>query len=309
MSDNQSDDESGDAPDILDALNAVPMDQAIEALATVRETPVVAFGVCLARIGEALPALLDVLNRAATHGLRLERDRTLLFRAVHILGGARQAATCQPLLRFLRRPAEEVDAALGDTVTETLSRIVAGVFDGDAPALFAAIADRRIDESARWSLLTAAAFLTWDNRIDADAMHAFLRRFGMEKLAPPLDAAWIGWGEAVAMLGLADLAGDVERVWGDFPPGLTDLAFFKETLADAQADPADPGRFEARNAGYIEDVLQSLEWTLPFEDGDEPYHPDAVQQPYVNPLRNVGRNDLCPCGSGRKYKKCCGAAA
>jgi uncharacterized protein len=21
----------------------------------------------------------------------------------------------------------------------------------------------------------------------------------------------------------------------------------------------------------------------------------------------VGRNDLCPCGSGRKYKKCCGA--
>jgi uncharacterized protein YecA (UPF0149 family) len=22
----------------------------------------------------------------------------------------------------------------------------------------------------------------------------------------------------------------------------------------------------------------------------------------------VGRNDQCPCGSGRKYKKCCGAA-
>jgi len=23
------------------------------------------------------------------------------------------------------------------------------------------------------------------------------------------------------------------------------------------------------------------------------------------PARNVGRNDLCPCGSGKKYKKCC----
>jgi hypothetical protein len=23
----------------------------------------------------------------------------------------------------------------------------------------------------------------------------------------------------------------------------------------------------------------------------------------------VGRNEPCPCGSGRKYKKCCGAAA
>jgi uncharacterized protein YecA (UPF0149 family) len=23
----------------------------------------------------------------------------------------------------------------------------------------------------------------------------------------------------------------------------------------------------------------------------------------------VGRNDPCPCGSGKKYKKCCGVAA
>ncbi|MGQ9733412.1 MAG: SEC-C metal-binding domain-containing protein, partial [Candidatus Zipacnadales bacterium] len=23
--------------------------------------------------------------------------------------------------------------------------------------------------------------------------------------------------------------------------------------------------------------------------------------------RKVGRNDPCPCGSGKKYKKCCGA--
>ena len=24
---------------------------------------------------------------------------------------------------------------------------------------------------------------------------------------------------------------------------------------------------------------------------------------------SVGRNDLCPCGSGKKYKKCCGSPA
>jgi len=24
-------------------------------------------------------------------------------------------------------------------------------------------------------------------------------------------------------------------------------------------------------------------------------------------MPKVGRNDLCPCGSGKKYKKCCGA--
>ena len=28
--------------------------------------------------------------------------------------------------------------------------------------------------------------------------------------------------------------------------------------------------------------------------------------PAHNPMRDVGRNDPCPCGSGKKYKKCCG---
>jgi uncharacterized protein YecA (UPF0149 family) len=26
----------------------------------------------------------------------------------------------------------------------------------------------------------------------------------------------------------------------------------------------------------------------------------------VREATRVGRNDLCPCGSGKKYKKCCG---
>ncbi|MCC8102887.1 MAG: DnaJ domain-containing protein [Clostridiales bacterium] len=28
--------------------------------------------------------------------------------------------------------------------------------------------------------------------------------------------------------------------------------------------------------------------------------------PYVRPEKKIGRNDPCPCGSGRKYKQCCG---
>ena len=30
-------------------------------------------------------------------------------------------------------------------------------------------------------------------------------------------------------------------------------------------------------------------------------------QPVVNKTKKIGRNDPCPCGSGKKYKKCCGA--
>ena len=38
-------------------------------------------------------------------------------------------------------------------------------------------------------------------------------------------------------------------------------------------------------------------------EGDEPAKPAQRSEP------KVGRNDLCPCGSGKKYKKCHGAAA
>ncbi len=35
---------------------------------------------------------------------------------------------------------------------------------------------------------------------------------------------------------------------------------------------------------------------------------EAVKpKPYVREEPRVGRNDPCPCGSGRKHKKCCGA--
>ena len=39
----------------------------------------------------------------------------------------------------------------------------------------------------------------------------------------------------------------------------------------------------------------------------EPYLEAAggKQKPYRAPAAAIGRNDPCPCGSGKKYKKCC----
>jgi SWIM/SEC-C metal-binding protein len=42
-----------------------------------------------------------------------------------------------------------------------------------------------------------------------------------------------------------------------------------------------------------------------FSDVEWLLHPQAPAQAAPVP----GRNDPCPCGSGRKYKKCCGANA
>ncbi|MFV3305449.1 SEC-C metal-binding domain-containing protein [Pseudomonas sp. NY15181] len=36
-------------------------------------------------------------------------------------------------------------------------------------------------------------------------------------------------------------------------------------------------------------------------------HCNHSHEPVRNPLKDVGRNDPCPCGSGSKFKKCHGA--
>jgi preprotein translocase subunit SecA len=41
-------------------------------------------------------------------------------------------------------------------------------------------------------------------------------------------------------------------------------------------------------------------------DGDDLFGWAEPQQPYVREQPKIGRNEPCPCGSGKKYKKCCG---
>ena len=43
-----------------------------------------------------------------------------------------------------------------------------------------------------------------------------------------------------------------------------------------------------------------------YEDGPQPGDDNKAIDPIVNKGPKVGRNDPCPCGSGKKYKKCCG---
>jgi hypothetical protein len=217
------------------------------------------------------------------------------------------------LLRLLRLPSEALDELLGDVVTETLARILAGAFDGDAEALFAAICDREIDEYARDALLGAATFLTWDGRIDIGRMTDFLVRFDEERLADPQDCVWVAWQESIALLGLRQLALRAEAAWADsrISDGVLSVRDFLNELAEAERAPDDPARLKRRNLGYVEDVLQTLEmW--PLESSANENWPAATdgngwprQEPVINPLRKVGRNDPCPCGSGKKAKKCC----
>ena len=52
----------------------------------------------------------------------------------------------------------------------------------------------------------------------------------------------------------------------------------------------------------INDLRKSEEQQLVFSSGDEP----VKKRPAKRGEKKIGRNAPCPCGSGKKYKKCCG---
>jgi len=60
-----------------------------------------------------------------------------------------------------------------------------------------------------------------------------------------------------------------------------------------------PAEFEFRHEEF-----SGLAGEEPGEGGAEPAERPA--RPYVREGRKVGRNEPCPCGSGKKYKRCCG---
>jgi len=61
---------------------------------------------------------------------------------------------------------------------------------------------------------------------------------------------------------------------------------------------------EAMEAYYAEELQQEMALSHPGGDGGEETKAEPVRKGH-----KVGRNAPCPCGSGKKYKKCCGREA
>ncbi len=309
-----------ESENILDQIAAIPIDDILDGIADSEAKPIAYIGLAQIRAADAAPRFLTLLSNAADGLFLEERDETLLFYGLHILGAARDQRAFAPLMRFLRLPEEELEIFLGDARAETLPQIVAGVFDGDAESLFAAAADRTIEPVARHGLMGAIAFLTWDGRIDTAAAKRFFERFDDERLGDDEEdgdaLGWDAWENAIAILGWRDFAPRVKaafddgRIWS----GMSEFEDFQRDLENAETSPASYERFTDAGLGYIDDIGTAFDWMGERSEGDVEYDDDldalppidsAPSQPIINPLRNVGRNDPCPCGSGKKAKKCC----
>jgi hypothetical protein len=261
------------------------------------------------------PFIAEVERYLASRGAARTR-RTPLFFVFLLLGQWRATAAYRPLARLLRCPRHHLDVQFGDGLTETAPRVMAAVFDGDPGPLFDIVLDPRAEEFVRSGMLNTLAMVAVDGRLGRDDLEEFLRRALVDLRKERGNFVWCGLQEAVAHLGATELRPLVKHA---FDTGLVDPRWlgyedFEKDLEGALANPDHPWHDDARFHSLWGDTEAELsKWYGYSEDYDrdrQRRRERAISAKLsdgaaINPFRQVGRNDPCPCGSGRKYKRCC----
>lgn len=284
--------------------------QVIEELGVEGRLPVEAIRAAQANRETMIPVFLRTLDDLLE--LRGPVDPNALFFIFHLLGEWHEKSAYWPLAVFLRLPPDVLDTILGDCITETTHRVMAAVFDGDPEPLYQIIRDPEADEYVRAKMLHTIAMLTRRGELPRDATAAFLRDC-FSQLEPQVDCyVWSGWIDAVAWLGLTELKPLVLQAFQRKSIDPTWLTFenFEEYLQYSVDRPeAEPLNADSDLTMFGDTVAEMSEWDSfkPETPSNEPKWglSDTYGVPHRDPLRKVGRNDPCPCGSGKKFKKCC----
>ena len=269
------------------------------------------------RRADMVPLLVaEIESYAAGGGRRV--GNTPLFFIFHLLGDWRETTAYRALARLLRCPSNRVDAAIAESITESAHRVMAAVFDGDPAPIYNIILDENADEFVRSRMCDALAMLVLQGRLDRGAAASFLRDCWIS--LQPRDGCfvWHGWQSAIALLGLVELKDVVKEAFdrGIVLAGWLSYRDFESDLEHAIQNPTEPWqKWDGNDYTLFGDTIEELsEWYCFSEKHKEererarlapppPLFPPT--EPIRNPMRGFGRNDPCPCGSGRKYKKCC----
>jgi hypothetical protein len=288
---------------------------------------------------EITPHLLKALERAADDPEDvLEAEDDSYIYAMFLLAQFREKRAYPLIIKLASHPPDLVDDLLGDIPTEDLANVLASVSMGDMGLIAKLAENREAEEFAR-----AAAIRSWlalvvsgdRSREEAVAYYKGLFEGGLE------DRNEVVWSE------LVDAANDLypEEVYGHikkaYDDGLVDEYIVDPEWVDEQIDlgkdavladlpewnhlvedvTVEMGAwFENREHGgewnEDEDWYEEDQWD---EDEEEDEwdagrrrlsalngNNSAPTAPHRTPDK-VGRNDPCPCGSGKKYERCCGA--
>ena len=267
---------------------------------------------------EVVPVFLDAVERFLAADSAGREEPSPLFFIFHMLGDYREKSAYRPLARLLSIDGAELDRQLGEAITSTSHRVMAAVFDGDPRPLYEVIESEHADQYVRSRMFETLAMLVVRGELDRATVAKYLLD-SFATLRPQRESfVWQGWQSAIAMLGLSEYAALVKKAFdrGFIHPSIMEFKHFKADLAGAVASLERPWGLRDKEFTLFGDTIAELSTWHGFsqeylDEMDRRARASAVmqqtgaQQTVRNPFKGVGRNHSCPCGSGKKFKKCC----
>jgi hypothetical protein len=266
-----------------------------------------------------VPVFLDYIGKLQTAKIDdLEGMDAFVF-IFFLLAEWRETRAYRPLANLLRHDPEFLDALLGDSITEASARVMAGVFDGDLQPLFDVLLDDDADGFVRGEMFDTLVIVALENPDLRPGITQFLIDFFDLTGTVTGEEVWWAWAECIAALGLANMETAVRAVFdsGLITPDHSRFEDFTQRL-QATVDAGRPDWFTGISSNtLITDTIAELEpWYC--------FSPEYLAKKAAGRLNvvsslmprsgdpfngvftgKIGRNDPCPCGSGKKFKKCC----
>ncbi len=239
----------------------------------------------------------------------------------------RVPGTHQRLLEVLKLNDDDRDWLIADALTEDWPRLLATTFEGDLQPITQVVLDQSLYEFARAIAVEAVAALAHHGvlaREESDAWFASL----FEQVEREPCYVWDKVVCAVADLRMIRLLPEIRRAYKDH---LCD-GFGCEPLSDLEKVIVGENPWErigmTRRVDYPEPEVDARKMICDWPHFHPPMSPasapdrgegggeedwplikryvemEALAPPQAKP--KIGRNEPCPCGSGKKFKKCCG---
>jgi hypothetical protein len=271
---------------------------------------------------EITPELLRILEETVDRAVQLdaEGDYMAHLYAMFLLAQFRETRAYPLVVRFASLPGDLLDSLCGDFITEDLGQVLASVCGGELEGIHSLIENADADEWVRAAALSSLVTLVAAGQKSRDEIVSYFASLFRGGLVRQWSHVWDVLVSYSSDLYPAELLDDIERAYEDglvdpryigFDDVKRDLAMGKGQVLARLAD--DPHR------RLVEDTVKEMGWWACFRD-DRPSQvksagpasakadpqPIATSSQIKSTKPKTGRNEPCPCGSGKKHKKCCG---
>jgi len=278
--------------------------------------PQAAVDAAIEQYGDLKPILLNELTSLANKN-ELSRKYILHFFAMFILAKFREPEAYPVFVRLVSLPGETVQAVLGDIVTESLPALLASVCQGDLTLIKKLIENPEINEYVRGSAIESLLVLYAEGDLSRETIIGYFRELYTTKLEKEFSLTWGMLVAANYNIHPLELMPEIEQAFQD---GFVDELYinFEGVQKCSKRNQQEVlQELDRRRYSYADNLVYALANWACYRKRESTTAQNSMLD--VKPSKKmrelnfvaartepkVGRNDPCPCGSGKKYKKCC----